>query len=99
MVGQAKFQVKFRDELQIKFRRDNLSLRRRTSRQEVLTRPLRGAPPNQKSRQKFQRSWRQDVNGKKMRNGAGESQGKAGVFGDSLVVEGPRIDGGIGDRS
>ena len=42
-----------RDEFQVKFRRGNLTLRRRTSRQEVLTRPLKGARPNQKSRQKF----------------------------------------------
>ena len=62
-------------------------------------RPLREAHPKQKLRQKFQRSWRQDVSGKKMRNGASESPGKAGMFGDSLVVEGPWVGGGIGVRS
>ena len=42
-----------RDKFLVNFRRGNLTLRRRTSRQEGLTRPLKGAPPYQKSSQKF----------------------------------------------
>ena len=34
-----------------------------------------------------------------MRNGAGESPGKAGVFGDSVAVVRPRVDDGFGERS